>query len=69
MSIAVEVNRLRICAGVSPGLADLSSPAMAAACGAAAEVPKNGLAESSHACDGHAVCRSDVRLLTQQSAG
>src|SRR5215475_14720202 len=43
MSIALTVNAMRICAGVKDGFADLSKPAIAAACGAAAEVPKNGL--------------------------
>ena len=42
MSIAVEVSAVRICAGVSVPLADLSSAAIAAACGAEADVPKNG---------------------------
>ena len=43
MSIAVLVSAVRTCAGVSEGTPDLSSAAIAAACGAAAEVPKNGL--------------------------
>jgi hypothetical protein len=43
MSIALPVSAARICAGVKDGLADLSNPAIAAACGAAAEVPKNRL--------------------------
>src|SRR5215475_10118164 len=43
MSIAVLVSAVRICAGVRDGLADLTNPAIAAACGAAAEVPKKGL--------------------------
>src|SRR4051812_23004853 len=41
MSTAVAVNNVRICAAVNAGLADLSRPAIAAACGAAADVPKN----------------------------
>src|SRR3954452_10454499 len=41
MSMAVAVISVRICAGVNAGLADLRSPAIAAACGAAADVPKN----------------------------
>ena len=40
---ASPISSVRICAGVSAGFADLSSAAIAAACGAAAEVPKNGL--------------------------
>src|SRR5215510_9801129 len=43
MSIALLVSAARICSGVKDGFADLSKPAIAAACGAAAEVPKNGL--------------------------
>jgi len=43
MSRAVDVNAVRSCAAVIPGLADFSKAAMAAAWGAAAEVPQNGL--------------------------
>src|SRR5438309_2052029 len=43
MSIAVLVSTVFICAGVKAGLAALIKAAMAAACGAAADVPKNGL--------------------------
>ena len=43
MSMAVDVNAVRSCAVVSPGLAAFSKAAMAAACGAAADVPQNGL--------------------------
>jgi hypothetical protein len=39
ISIAELIKAVRTCAGVKLGKADLSSPAMAAACGAAAEVP------------------------------
>jgi hypothetical protein len=42
MSRAVEVNAVRSCAVVRPGTADFNSAAMAAAWGAAAEVPQNG---------------------------
>jgi hypothetical protein len=43
MSIALPISAARICSGVKDGLADLINPEIAAACGAAAEVPKNGL--------------------------
>ncbi len=43
MSKAVEISRLRICAEVKEGLNDFNSAATAAAWGAAADVPKNGL--------------------------
>src|SRR6185503_14214068 len=43
MSSAEEVSAVLTCAGVSDGFEDRSNPAMAAACGAAADVPKNGL--------------------------
>ncbi len=43
MSIAVDVRTAVICAGVRLGFSDLTSAAMAPACGAAADVPKNGL--------------------------
>ena len=43
MSIAVLVSTVFICAGVKAGLAALINEAIAAACGAAADVPKNGL--------------------------
>ena len=39
ISMAVFCNALRICAGVKAELADLIKPAIAAACGAAADVP------------------------------
>ena len=42
MSIALPISAARVCSGVKDGLADLINPAIAAACGAAAEVPKNG---------------------------
>ena len=42
MSIAVLTRVVRICAGVSRGFADLTRAAIAPACGAAADVPKNG---------------------------
>src|SRR5437879_2439615 len=42
MSRAVLVSTLRTSPGVSVGLYDLTRAAIAAACGAAAEVPKNG---------------------------
>src|SRR5438034_1108072 len=45
MSIAVLVRIVRICAGVSEESADLISAAMAAACGAAADVPENGVSK------------------------
>jgi hypothetical protein len=41
ISIAVLVRAVRICACVSDGFADFSRAAMAAACGAAADVPEN----------------------------
>src|SRR5438132_527494 len=41
-SIAEDTSAVRISAGVAVGLPDNSSAAIAAACGAAAEVPKNG---------------------------
>src|SRR5262245_14563401 len=41
ISMAVLVSARRILFGVNLGLADLSNAAMAAACGAEAEVPKN----------------------------
>src|SRR6185295_12337440 len=40
MSIAEPVSLVLICAGVRVGKADFNRPAIAAACGAAAEVPK-----------------------------
>jgi hypothetical protein len=43
MSRAVDLNTVRICAGPSNGLADFTKAAIAAACGAAADVPGNGL--------------------------
>src|SRR5258708_491464 len=43
MSSAVLVRIERISAAVKDGFADFTSAAIAAACGAAAEVPKNGL--------------------------
>src|SRR6266496_1107956 len=43
MSRADEVSAVRIWAGVGVGLNERSRAAMAAACGAAADVPKNGL--------------------------
>src|ERR1019366_7979118 len=43
MSKLVVVKRVRIWDGVRAGLYDFSSAAMAAACGAAAEVPKKGV--------------------------
>src|SRR4030095_1704512 len=43
MSIAVDVRIVLICAGVSAGLNDLMSAAIAPACGADADVPKKGL--------------------------
>ena len=43
MSIALLVSAVLIWAGVSAGLADLIKPAIAAAVGAAHDVPKNGL--------------------------
>src|SRR2546428_421218 len=43
MSSAVLVRIDRICAAVNDGFADFTSAAIAAACGPAAEVPKNGL--------------------------
>src|SRR5947199_5275706 len=43
MSIALVSSAARICAAVNAGFADLISAAIAAACGAAADVPKNGL--------------------------
>src|SRR5207237_9405265 len=42
ISSAVEVKMVLICAVVNDGFADLINAAMAPACGAAAEVPKNG---------------------------
>ncbi len=42
MSIAVPVSAERTSAGLMPGLPDRISAAIAAACGADAEVPKNG---------------------------
>jgi len=39
MSIAVDVIALRTCVGVSPRLLDQTKAAIAAVCGAAAEVP------------------------------
>ena len=42
ISSAVEVKMVLICAAVNDGFADLINPAIAPACGAAAEVPKNG---------------------------
>src|SRR2546425_1545150 len=42
ISTAVEVKIVLICAAVNDGFADLINPAIAPACGAAAEVPKNG---------------------------
>src|SRR2546425_10965178 len=42
ISTAVEVKIVLICATVRDGFADLINAAMAPACGAAAEVPKNG---------------------------
>ena len=42
MSTAVDVSAVRICAGVNNEFADLIRPAIAPACGAAADVPKNG---------------------------
>src|SRR5829696_2460284 len=41
LSMAVFCTASRIISGVSDGLADLSRAAIAAACGAAAEVPRN----------------------------
>ncbi len=41
--MAVLVNAFRICAGVNDGFPDFINPAMSAAFGAAADVPKNGL--------------------------
>src|SRR6185369_13515798 len=43
ISTAVVVSAVLICACVNVGFADLSKAAIAAACGAAAEVPKKGL--------------------------
>jgi hypothetical protein len=43
MSRADEIRAVLTCAGVGVGLEERSNPAMAAACGAAADVPKNGL--------------------------
>src|ERR1700730_4499770 len=43
MSMAVLVSTVFICAGVNAGLAALINAAIAAACGAAADVPKKGL--------------------------
>src|SRR5438067_2405276 len=43
MSIALVSSAVRTCAVVNDGLADLIRAAIAAACGAAADVPKNGL--------------------------
>ena len=42
MSSEPLTSAARICAGVLAGSADLTRPAIAPACGAAAEVPKNG---------------------------
>ena len=41
LSIAVLIRAVRICAGVSPGESCFSNAVIAAACGAAADVPKN----------------------------
>src|SRR5262245_29978520 len=41
-SIAVDVKAAEICDAVWVRLRDFTSPAIAAACGAAADVPKNG---------------------------
>ena len=43
ISSAVEVKASKICAPVAEGLADFNNAAIAAAWGAAADVPKNGL--------------------------
>ena len=43
MSSAVVISALLICDPVKLGLADLISAAIAAACGAAAEVPQKGM--------------------------
>jgi hypothetical protein len=68
MSIALLIRNERIWACVKAGLTDLTSAAIAPACGAAAEVPKNGLNPGAAVLTPSAAVRSGFWIITPPPA-